>query len=149
MSQMKTKLYWQNVLEKLAWTTPFYHNITKNTLPLFCSKNIVVTSNSKQRIAILEADLRLYANLFVACQARDSDLDNFFAHKNHVYLVSLSEYGKLRKFSAKSDFLQCLNDINIKLKLNDININKPKTLETFGPYCSEEIPWKLHNSLAI
>ena len=130
-------------------------------MQLFYSKNTVVTSNSKQRIAISEADLRLYANLFVACQARNSDLDNFFAHKNHVYLVSLSEYGKLRTFSAKSDFLQCLNDIvkpslwprNVEVKIIDaaafVNINKPETLETFGQYCSEEIPWKVYNSLAI
>ena len=35
----------------------------------------------------------------------------FFAHENHAYPVSLSEYGKVRKSSAKSDFLQCLNGI--------------------------------------
>ena len=88
-----------------------YDNITKNNLLLFRSKNTVVTSKSKQRIANLDADRRLYANLFIACQARDGDLDNFFAHENHVYPVSLSEYGKLKKSSAKSGFLQCMNNI--------------------------------------
>ena len=132
---------------------------TKNNLPLFRSKNTVVTSKSKQRIANLEADRRLYANLFVACQARDGDLDNFFAHENYACPVSLSEYGKLRKSSAKSDFLQCLNYIvkpsllppNVAAKIIDaaafVNINKPKTSERFGQYYSEEIPWKVQQQL--
>ena len=37
--------------------------------------------------------------------------ETFFAHENHAYPVSLSGHGKLRKSSAKSDFLQRLNDI--------------------------------------
>ena len=36
-----------------------YDNITKNNLPLFRSKNTVVRSKSKQRLANLEADCRL------------------------------------------------------------------------------------------
>ena len=67
----------------------------------------------------------------------------------------MSKYGKLRKCSAKSNFLQCLNDSvksslsppNQKVKIIDaaafVNINKLKTLETFGEYCSKEIPWKV------
>ena len=71
----------------------------------------------------------------------------------------MSVYEKLRKCSAKSDFLQCLNDIvkpsllppNLEVKIIDaaafVNINKPKTLETFGQYYSEEIPWKVQQHL--
>ena len=126
----------------MTGTASLYDNITKNNLPLFCSKNTVVTSKSKQRISTLEADRRLYASLFVA-------------HENHGYLVSLSKCGKLRKCSTKSDFLQRLNDIvkpnlsppNVEVKIIDaaafVNISKPKTLETFGQYFSEEIPWKV------
>ena len=99
----------------------------------------IIAPWSKQRIANLEADRRFYANLFVVCQARDGNLDNFFAHENHAYPVSLSEYGKLRKCSAKWDFLQCLNDIvklsllppNVEIKIIDVaafvNIDKTKT----------------------
>ena len=106
---------------------------------MFRSKNTVVASKSKQRIANLKTDCPLYADLFVACQARAGDLENFFEHENHAYPVPLSEYGKLRKCSAKSDFLQCLDDIvkpglsppNVEVKIIDaatfFNINKPKT----------------------
>ena len=67
-----------------------YDNITKNNLPLYHSKNTILTSRSKKRITNLEADSRLYANLFAACQARDGDLKNFFTHENHAYPVFLS-----------------------------------------------------------
>ena len=87
----------------------------------------IIAPWSKQRIANLEADRRFYANLFVVCQARDGNLDNFFAHENHAYPVSLSEY------------VQCLNDIvklsllppNVEIKIIDVaafvNIDKTKT----------------------
>ena len=81
------------------------------------------------------ADRRLYANLFVTCKARDGNLDNAFAC--------------------------CLNDIvkpslpppNVEVQIIDaaafVNINKTKTLETFGQYYSEEIPWKVQRQLGI
>ena len=92
----------------------------------------------------LEADRRPYADFFAVYQARDGDPDNFFAHENDAYPVSLSQYGKSRKCSAKPDFLQCLNDIvkpslsppNVEIELKNaaalVNINKPKISETFG-----------------
>ena len=91
----------------------------------------------------LEAHCGPYADLFAVCQARDGDPDNFFAHENDAYPVSLSQYNKLRKCSAKLVFLQRLNDIvkprlwppNVGVKLKNAaafaNINKPKILETF------------------
>ena len=47
----------------------------------------------------------LYADLYVACQSREGDLDNFFAHRNHAFPVSISEYGKLQKATSKFHFL--------------------------------------------
>ena len=92
----------------------------------------------------LEADPRPYTDLFAVCQAGDGDPDNFFAHEDDACPVSLSQYKKLRKCSAKPDFLQRLNDIvkpslsppNVGVKLKNaaafVNINKPKISETFG-----------------
>ena len=119
----------------LNGTASLYDNITKNSLPLCRFKNTVVTSKSKESIPNLEADRRLYANLFVTCKARDGNLDNAF--------------------------VCCLNDIvkpslpppNVEVQIIDaaafVNINKTKTLETFGQYYSEEIPWKVQQQLAI
>ena len=62
---------------------------------------------------MMTADRRLYVNLQVACQSRDGDLDNFFAHENHSFPVAISEYGKLRKSTKKSGNLDCL-DVYVK-----------------------------------
>eukprot|EP00794_Sanderia_malayensis_P004251 gene4251-4816_t len=132
-------------------TSSLYDNIKKNSLLLFRYKNDIVTSKSRQKIASLSADRQLYANLYVACQAREGDLDNFFAHENHSYPVSLSEYGRLRKCTAKSDFLKCLEDledarlepVDVEAKIVDaaafVNINAPKLSQTYGEYCSVEL----------
>ena len=78
-------------------------------------------------------------------------MDDFFAHENHAYPVSLSEYGKLRK-TDKSDFLKCLKEIeepsydassDMEMIVIDgaalVHINSPKKSKTFGEYCEAEI----------
>ena len=94
----------------------------------------------------------MLANLYAACQSRQSDLENFFSHENHSYPISLSEYGRLRKCSNKSDFLKCLEDLSepslespdVEAKIVDgaafVNINQPKTSTAFEEYCFKEIP---------
>ena len=77
--------------------TSLYDTLKRNDLSLFRQKHLLNMSKSKQKIATLNSERRLYANLYVACQSREGDLDNFFAHKNHAFPVSISEYGKLRK----------------------------------------------------
>jgi hypothetical protein len=77
---------------------------------------------SKQEIVSLGDDHRLYANLYVACQPQ-WDLQSFFSHENHSYSVAVSEYGKLRKCSAKSDFLKCLQELMGPIhQLADVNV---------------------------
>ena len=85
-----------------------YNIIHKNNLQLFRSRNLLVTSRSKKKVVSLKSDCKLYANLFIACQSREGDLDSFIARENHSYPISISEYGRLRKCSSKSDFLKCL-----------------------------------------
>ena len=53
----------------------------------------------------MKQDCNRYASLHVACQARQSDLDDFFSHENHSYPPALSVYGKIRD-SAKSDTIK-------------------------------------------
>ena len=57
----------------------------------------------------LKEDCKLFASLYVACQARNGDLGEFFRHESHANPPSLSEYGKLRK-GNKADFLKCIED---------------------------------------
>lgn len=57
---------------------------------------------------MLKNDCQLLTSLYVASQTRSGDLDSFFPHENHSYSMSISEYGKLRKCTQKSNFLECL-----------------------------------------
>ena len=112
-------------------------------------------SKSKLKMATLNSERRLYANLYVACQSRDGDLDNFFSHENHSFPISLSEYGKLRKATSKSDFIQCL-ETNVEVKYDApevsmkvidgaafVNMNRPMTSDTYGNFCKNELIHKL------
>ena len=53
----------------------------------------------------------MFSNLYTVSQSGAGDLENFFAHENHVFPVSLSEHGQLRG-GTKSDFLDCLESID-------------------------------------
>ena len=95
--------------------TSLYDTLKRNNLSLFRQKHLLKMSKSKQKIATLNSERRLYANLYVACQSRQGDLDNFFACENHAFSVSISEYGKLRKATSKSDFLQCMESLMLHM----------------------------------
>lgn len=57
----------------------------------------------------LQDDCDLLACLYVSCQSRAINLEDFFIHENHVYPPSVSDddHGNLRFFN-KSDLLQSL-----------------------------------------
>ena len=65
-------------------------------LPLLNPKIASKSSKEKEKINLVKADCRLFPNLYIVSQSRKFSLVNFLAHENHVFLVSLSEYGKRR-----------------------------------------------------
>ena len=88
---------------------PSIHPIKKNLLPLFKRPLPRKCTKGKQAIASLRSDCNLFSHLYIVSQFRDGDLDNFFAHENHPWPPSLSDHGKLRLPTKKSDLL-CLLD---------------------------------------
>lgn len=52
---------------------------------------------------------RLYSSLFTDQKSSKTDLDDFSQYKNHEYPLTLSDYRKLQKPTAKSDFIKCLS----------------------------------------
>ena len=85
----------------------------KETLSLYCivQNNRVVISTSNQKVVNISSDFRLYSNLYMASQAREGNLDEFFEHENHAFPVSISEYGKLRAAKDNSEFTQLLHKV--------------------------------------
>ena len=82
--------------------TSLYDTLKRND-PFFRQKHLLKMSKSKQKIATLNSERRLYANLY--CQSGEGDLDNFSACENRAFPVSISEYIKLGKATSKSNFL--------------------------------------------
>ncbi len=50
---------------------------------------------------------QLFANLYIGCQNRSGNLDEFFAHENQGWPPALSDRGNMRS-GTKSDLVKCL-----------------------------------------
>ena len=55
----------------------------------------------------MKSDCNLFAQIYLPCQARDGDVDQFFSHENHACPPSMSQGGKLR-LGSKADIMPCL-----------------------------------------
>ena len=87
--------------------TPISGTIAKNSFVLFGRRNTVVKFNDKAKIVELKSDCSLFSKLYIANQAREGNLQEFFKHENQKFPPSLAEGGKLRQ-AKKADLLRCL-----------------------------------------
>lgn len=85
--------------------------IIRNNFPLFASRPVKNATKSKSLVSSLKSDCALFSRLFVTCQTRDGNLENFFEHENHAYPPSLSQFGGLRA-GTKADIVTCLEDFS-------------------------------------
>ncbi len=100
--------YTEYVTERLEeCTTPITQTIHKNKLPLFSRPPVKSKSRHKEQLAALKSDCGLFSRLYISCQTRDGNMDNFFSHENQAAPPALSTGGKLR-FGVKADLLHCL-----------------------------------------
>jgi len=62
----------------------------------FCIFNQPVkkkTTSQKDEITTLKKSCQLFSQLYIACQVRDGDIDQFFNHENNNYPPSISKNG--------------------------------------------------------
>ena len=83
--------------------------IKRNKFHLF--KSPKTSSKNKAKVDTLITNCALFSRLFIACQSKEFDLDDFFMHEHQSTPPSLSLMGKMRT-GTKSDLLDCL-PINI------------------------------------
>ena len=108
-------------------------------------------SHAEWTVTLLKADCWLFAKLYLACQSRVGDLENFSVHQNPAFPVSLSKYGKLCNY-VKSDFINCLQNLqepslsppDVQAIVVDgdafVHSNYPeKNMKAYGAYCKEPI----------
>ena len=81
----------------------FYKLIKKNKVAFF--KHEQAASSSKEKV--LKDNYQLFSRLFISCQTRQCDLQEFFKHENQSTPASLSDSGKLHT-SQKSQLTEIL-----------------------------------------
>ena len=127
-------------------TSSFHHPIKKNQVAFF--KHEKVASSSK--VEVLKDNCQLFSRLFISCQVRQCDLQDFFKHENQAAPVSLSDSGKLHR-SQKSQLTEILQtavtmpdrepegDVIIIDGSALINAIPPRSSKSFDDYATEDI----------
>ena len=114
-------------------TTPITDTVRKNKIPLFGAISEKTPSKLKNTIETLKSDCQLFSRLFIGCQSRDGNLDDFFSHENQSNPPSLSCMGKLRQGNESDlSFINThdtLEKPKVQVKIVDgaalVNIVKP------------------------
>lgn len=131
--------------------------IKRNKLPLFGMRRRPKMSKGKS--AFMKNDIALFARLYISCQNREGNLDEFFRHENQACPPALSDVGKLH-LGNKTQLLECLEGVAefqsdapaaISVVLDGaviVKMLKPGTAKTFEEYAQKVfIPYikeKLH-----
>lgn len=80
-------------------------------------------TRAAKQLSSIKKDCSIFSRLYISCQTRDGDLDEFFKYENQGYPPSLSDQGNLRLPNKKSELTQCLE------ALTKPESNMPKDLE--------------------
>ena len=80
---------------------PKSDTIVKSNIATFAKKGIKVKSNDQSNIQSLEADGKMFANLYISMQTRKGNIAEFFKHENNTHTPSLTQNRKITK-STKS-----------------------------------------------
>ena len=69
--------------ERFSGSVSIQEPLARNKLPLFTFKPASKKRSANQlKVAELKTDCQLFSRLYIACQARDGDLKEFFSHEN-------------------------------------------------------------------
>ena len=85
--------------------------IPRNKLKVFSTSTPRSQSIGQQQLASIKNDSELFGCLYIGCQTRDGDLEEFFHHENQARPPALSDGGSLCT-STKSDLLTCLEEVS-------------------------------------
>ena len=77
--------YHRFVKERLVESAkPITEPLHKNRLPLFSRQSAKPKARHKRQIALFKNDCTLFSRLYISCQSRDRNLDQFFTHENQA-----------------------------------------------------------------
>ena len=100
----------RDFIEQRVWkrSVPLSDMIGRNKFSLFMAVGSYFASRKDEQLNTAKYNVSLFSRLFIACQTREGDLENFFAHENHLNPPSLSDRGELRPAKSKSGIVDCL-----------------------------------------
>jgi hypothetical protein len=75
---------------------PVTDTLKKNNLPTLSTPTKRAVSKDKAKVQVMREDCSLFSRLYIACQNRDRNLEDFFTYENQPWPPSLSELGQLR-----------------------------------------------------
>ena len=87
------------------------------------------TSKEKMKLQSVKTDCQLFSKLYIGCQSRDGDLDEFFSHENQGSPPSLSDCGRIRS-GTKCDLIHCMDKLGCS-----VESPKPTVLILDGAVC--------------
>ena len=124
-----------------------YDPIKRNDLGIFNFPSSKTVSKTTQQLSSAKNDCLLFSRLYISCQTREGNLDEFFQHENQSCPPSLSQDGKLRLPQKKSELAECLQSFTTpQVKIPEdvdaiiidgsvvVNMVKPRTEKTFAEY---------------
>ena len=122
-------------------TVPIHTPIKRNKLALFRSPTPKVAPKQKQQITSLKNDCSLFSRLFISCQVRDGNLDEFFSHENQANPPSLSDINGELHSCTKSDLLQCLGEdvVDLPVDVEAIIIDGAALVHKLQPDFSKQV----------
>ncbi|MEW8543564.1 MAG: hypothetical protein AB2693_08500, partial [Candidatus Thiodiazotropha sp.] len=128
---------------------PISNIIPKNNISLFKKTTQTKHSRTTHEIKSLKNNCELFSRMYISCQSRDGDLDEFFRHENQGTPPALSDMGELRH-GTKSDLMGCVESVvtvpekdmpEVDAKIVDgsvvVNMLAPKASSTFGEYAAD------------
>ena len=59
-------------------------SIAQDKMIVFGNAAVRRVSKTKQQLISLKQDMQLFSRLYIACQSRDGNLDEFFQHENQA-----------------------------------------------------------------
>ena len=106
-------------------------------------------SKEKQGVTSLKQNCTLFSQLYISCQVRQGNLEEFFAQENQAFPPSISKFGDLR-LGVKSDLMKCLDSLTTNPSITPVvdamlidgaalvNMLKPSgACKTFSDYANQ------------
>jgi len=92
-------------------TKPLEAQTHRHKLNIFGQPSKVPGKGANHQVKSLKNDVGLFSRLYIGCQNRDGNVEEFFQHENQACFPALSDGGGIRQ-GAKSDLLACLEDVS-------------------------------------